>query len=63
MRAKFLTLMSSTGIGLLAVTGMQTSAQAHEYNYGFFNADHRDRDRDRAPWFHVSRDRDHDVGR
>jgi len=59
MRAKFLTLMRATGIGLLALTGMQTSAQAHESNRGFFNANHRNRDHDRAPWFHVGHDRDH----
>ena len=37
MRGKFLTLASATGLGLLALTGMQGTAQAHEsYRHSYF---------------------------
>ena len=56
MRAKFLALASATGLGLLALTGFQSTAQAHEgYRYSYFHSEHRDRDYNRGH-------RDHDRG-
>jgi hypothetical protein len=68
MRAKFLALASATGLGLLALTGLQSAAQADEgYRYRSFHAEHRDRDRgdrDRGRRDHNrgdhDRNRDHD---
>jgi hypothetical protein len=64
MRAKILTLASATGLGLMALTGFQSAAQAHEeYRHGHYRVEHRDRDHDRGSfWFHFrhERDRDHD---
>jgi hypothetical protein len=63
MRPKFLALASSTGLGLMALTGFQSAAQAHEtYRYRFYRVEHRDRDHDRGRfWFHFRHhDRDHD---
>ena len=43
MRAKFLALTSATGLGLMALTGFQSAAQAHEvYRYRYFRVEHRD---------------------
>jgi hypothetical protein len=62
MRAKFLALASATGLGLLALTGFQSAAQAEGYRHSY-RVEHRDRDRDRGRiWFHFRHDRyrDHD---
>jgi hypothetical protein len=58
MRAKFLVAIT-TGLGLLALTGLQTAAQAHEgYRYDRF--EHRDHGRNWF-WFHFRHHgRDHD---
>jgi hypothetical protein len=62
MRAKFITLASATGLGLMALTGFQSAAQAHEgYRYSYFRVEHRDHDRGYV--FHFRRDRDHDGDR
>ncbi len=51
MRGKFLTLAGATGLGLLALMGMQGTAQAHEgYHHSYFR------------YFHGSRDHDHGRG-
>ncbi len=46
MRAKLLTLMSATGLGLLTLVGFQGAAQAHEgYRHSYFryfHGGHRD---------------------
>jgi hypothetical protein len=56
MRAKFLTLASATGLGLMALIGVQSTAQAEEgYRYRSFHFEHRDRDYNRGH-------RDHDRG-
>ena len=64
MRAKFLALASATGLGLLALTGFQSAAQAAEgYRHSYYRLEHRDRDHDRGRfWFHFRHDRyrDHD---
>jgi hypothetical protein len=62
MRAKFLALASATGLGLLALTGFQSAAQADEgYRYRSFHVEHRDRDHNRGRfWFHFRHDRDND---
>ena len=65
MRAKFLALASATGLGLLALTGFQSTAQAHEgYRYSYFHSEHRDRDYNRRHRDHDRGDRyrDHDRG-
>lgn len=61
MRAKFLALASATSLGLLALTGFQSAAQANEGYRHWFRIEHRDHDRGRL-WFHFrhDRDRDHD---
>jgi hypothetical protein len=62
MRAKFITLASATGLGLMALTGFQSAAQAHEgYRHSYFRVEHRDHDRGYV--FHFRRDRDHDGNR
>jgi hypothetical protein len=62
MRAKFLALASATGLGLLALTGFQSAAQANEGYRHWFHVGHRDHDRGRV-WFHFRHDRDHDHDR
>ena len=65
MRAKFLALASATGVGLLSLTGFQSTAQAHEgYRYSYFHSEHRDRDYNRGHRDHDRGDRyrDHDRG-
>ena len=62
MRAKFLALASATALGILALTGLQSTAQAHEgYRHNYFRIEHRDHDRGYV--FHFRRDRDHDGDR
>lgn len=62
MRSKFLALASATGLGILALTGFQGAAQAHEgYRHQSFRVEHRDHDRGYV--FHFRRDRDHDGHR
>jgi hypothetical protein len=59
MRAKFLALTSATGLGLMALTGFQSAAQAHEgYRHSYFRVEHRDHDRGYS--FHFRHDHDHD---
>jgi len=61
MRAKFLALTSATGLGLMALTGFQSAAQAHEvYRYRSFHVEHRDHDHYRGYSFHFRHDHDHD---
>ena len=61
MRAKFLTLASATGLGLMALTGFQSAAQAHEgYRHNYFRVEHRDNDRGHGYVFHFRHDRDYD---
>jgi hypothetical protein len=60
MRGKFLTLASATGLGLLALMGMQGTAQAHEgYRHSYFRYFHGDRGRDHGRG-HFHHYRDHD---
>jgi hypothetical protein len=59
MRSKFLALAGATGLGLLALTGFQSAAQAHEgYRHGYFRVEHRDRDHYRGYSFHFRHDHD-----
>ncbi len=61
MRAKLLTILSATGLGLLTLVGFQSTAQAHEgYRHSYFRVEHRDRDRGGGYVFHFRHDRDHD---
>ncbi len=62
MRAKFFGLASATALGILALSGVQSTAQAEEgYRHQSFRVEHRDRDHDRGRfWFHFRHDRDHD---
>jgi hypothetical protein len=63
MRSKFLALASATGLGLLALTGFQSAAQAHEgYRHQSFRVEHPDRDHNRgySSHSHNDRGRDHD---
>jgi hypothetical protein len=61
MRAKLLSLMSATGLGLLTLVGFQSAAQAHEvYRYRFFHFEHRDRDHGHRYFFHFRHYGDHD---
>jgi hypothetical protein len=61
MRKNIVTLASSAALGLLALTGLQGSAQAYEYRHHVARFEHRDHDRDRLPFhFFSHRDRDHD---
>ena len=64
MRAKYLALASATGLDLLALTGVQSAAQAEEgYRHGYYRVEHSDRGHDRGRfWFHFRHDRyrDHD---
>jgi hypothetical protein len=48
MRKNIITLASSAAVGLLALTGLQGSAQAYEYRHHEYRVDHRDRDHDRV---------------
>ena len=61
MRKNIITLASSAAVGLLALTGLQGSAQAYEYRHHVTRFEHRDHDRDRFHFrFFSHRDRDHD---
>jgi len=61
MRKNVITLASSSAVGLLVFTGLQGSAQAHEYRHHVTRIEHRDHDRDRLRFrFFFHRDRDHD---
>ena len=63
MRAKFLTLASVTALGILALTSVQSTAQAEEgYRHRSIQVEHRDRDHNRAYSSHSDNDRgwDHD---
>ena len=58
MRTKFLALTSATALGLLALTGVQSAAQAHEGYRNYFRVEHRDHGRSWF-WFHF-RHHNHD---
>ena len=62
MRAKLLSLVSATGLGLLMIIGVQGTAQAHEgYRHSYFHyfhVVHRDRDYGRGYLFHFRHDHD-----
>ena len=45
MRTKFLALTSATALGLLALTGVQSAAQANEGYRNYFRVEHRDHGR------------------
>jgi hypothetical protein len=61
MRKNIITLASSAAVGLLALTGLQGSAQAYEYRHHVTSFEHRNHDRDRFHFgFFSHRDRDHD---
>jgi hypothetical protein len=59
MRKYIITLASSAVVGLLALTGLQGSAQAHEYRHHITRIEHRDHDRFHSRFF-SHRDRNHD---
>jgi hypothetical protein len=62
MRAKLFGLASATALGILALTGAQSTAQAEEgYRHQSFRVEHRDHGRGYV--FHFRRDRDHDGNR
>jgi uncharacterized membrane protein len=61
MRKNIITLASSVAVGLLALTGLQGSAQAYEYRHHVTRIEHRDPDRDHFHFrFFSHRDRDHE---
>ena len=61
MRKNIITLASSAAVGLLALTGLQGSAQAHEYRHHATRVEHRDCNHNRFQCrFFSHRDRDHD---
>jgi hypothetical protein len=63
MRKNIITLASSAAVGLLALTGLQGSAQAYEYRHHLTRFEHRDHDWNRYRFhlrFFSHRDRDHD---
>ena len=61
MRKYIITLASSAAVGLLALTGLQGSAEAYEYRHRVTRFEHRDHDHDRFNFrFFNHRDRDHD---
>ena len=61
MRKNIVTFACSAALGLLALTGLQGSAQAYEYRHHVTRFEHRDHDRDRLQFhFFSHRDRDHD---
>ena len=57
MRKYIITLASSAAVGLLALTGLQGSAQAHEYRHQVARVEHRDHDRIQS---HIFSHGDHD---
>jgi hypothetical protein len=61
MRKNIITLASSAAVGLLALTGLQGSAQAYEYRHRVTRVEHRGHDHDRfhLRFFSHHRDRDH----
>jgi hypothetical protein len=66
MRTKFFALASATALGVLALTGVQSTAQAEEgYRHQSFRVEHRDRDNDRGRQiqFRQDRDREHNGDR
>jgi hypothetical protein len=64
MRAKFFGLASAAALGILALTGVQSTAQAEEgYRHRSIQVEHQDRDHNRGYIFHFRRDRDHDGDR
>lgn len=58
MRTTFLALTSATALGLLALTGVQSAAQANEGYRNYFRVEHRDHGRGLF-WFHF-RHHNHD---
>jgi hypothetical protein len=61
MRKNIITLASSAAVALLALTGLQGSAQAYGYRDHEYRARDRDRDHDRVIHHrYFSRYRDHD---
>ena len=63
MRKNIITLASSAALGVLALTGLQGSAQAYEYRHHTARFEHRDHDWNRYRLnfrFFSHRDRDHD---
>ena len=51
MRAKFLALTSATALGLLALNGVQSAAQAYDGYRNYHRGEHRDH-RHGWFWFH-----------
>jgi len=47
MRKTIITLASSAAVAVLALTGLQGSAQAYEYRHHVTRFEHRDHNRDR----------------
>ena len=61
MRKNIITLASSAALSVLALTGLQGSAQAYEYRHHVTRFEHRDHDWNRYHFrFFSHRDRDHD---
>jgi hypothetical protein len=63
MRKNIITLASSAALGVLALTGLQGSAQAYEYRHRVTRSEHRGHDWNRYRFhfrFFSHRDRDHD---
>jgi hypothetical protein len=60
MRRAILTLAGSAALGVLALTGLQGAAQAHEYRHHEIRYYHRDHDHRYHGWYwHYRYDRDH----
>jgi hypothetical protein len=61
MRKSIITLASSAAVAVLALVGLQGSAQAYEYRHHVTRFEHRGHDYDRFHFrFFSHRDRDHD---
>jgi hypothetical protein len=52
MRRTILTLIGSAAVSVLALTGLQGTAQAHDYRYHEMRYHHRDHDRHHGWYWH-----------
>jgi len=60
MRRTILTLAGTAAVSVLALTGLQGTAQAHEYRHHEIRYHHRDHDHGYFRWYSHERHRDHD---
>jgi len=60
MRRTILTLAGTAAVSVLALTGLQVTAQAHEYRHHEIRYHHRDHHHGYFRWYSHERHRDHD---